>query len=1141
MGTEEEERLKLRRTSFIQSKLCRVTADGKVDGRQVSHRILGPEEAMVKRPRIQAACVYNKMENSDKLHVFVENVEVRSKSEVNVYGVTEQGHSIRLCQRFNPCCLVMIPQRWGKPQINRYVDKLNEMISSKPESDPHIVSSLVENRKRAVGYSNRTRRMLRLTVKTGWDIGSLRDNERFYEKKRRKPNNLFRWVEQDGVKLGPGKPLLKLKMYNHDIDMAQQFFNSTGLKQYKWAWFQNAEVMLSKSYDTTCQVEASFCSVQADPDCMIKPRKVRIVFDGEMVAAAGPSHFPNADYSGDMVTTIGSIIEMGDTKERIHVIHQVGNCESKHWKGHDGKTKDTPILCLFSSERGMLKHWYKMVFVDCDVDELVGYNSIVFDLPYLATRAQKNGVEEFKHMNRFKEDETWLKEKDSTTKQRGSDVFKYYVTRGRNQFDVFRVVKRLPRKFQSYKLSAIAQELTKNYRKMDLSYKLLFPYFVKGHEEPSLRGEVAIYCLMDVLVTLEIAAENFLFEAMDQMASLSNTDPMDIQTSGEQKKLWNLLCQKFNGDDKNTKWYINKEDLIPFNNMLRGKYKGATVKDPIAGFHLLITTLDFASLYPSIMIAFNLCISCIISDAESRNAALEDGRHILPIQIPTGDTIEWVQAKVVGSKPVLDVQGQPVICKKTNQPKMEDVWERGFVPNILVGLLSERKKAKAMMKMYRKNGDMDMGNVYDQIQQALKVHCNSFYGFFGAKYGMLSCKPLASSVTTQGRWMLDVITKVMESDRLTEAGRIEGEEGEPVTLGPSPVIYGDTDSVMVKFNIAEDKHALSSMTEEQRWEKIISDHKAIGERAARIASAEFNAPIKLEYEKVFARYLLYKKKKYAGWKWEDPVFSKSKLMLKGLEVVRRDWCSLTREVGKNVLKAIVIENDLEKAVKAVEDMSDKIISGRVEPHEILLSRQLKSSYENTPPAHAVVAQRIKRRNPDGAPKGGDRIAIVPIVNPSAPENERFEELQYAIDNKLPFDLNYIVEKQLKKPIKRLLGAIYPNTDRLFNDVAASTYQKTNSMKSIGSYMVAGGGKAKKRNKAEPYKFKDINWFLREKGLDPNRVKRWVSVKAPKSAIKKKQDGKNIKVRGTLDGFFTNKRKSNARSQEEEKKRVKFSM
>lgn len=109
------------------------------------------------------------------------------------------------------------------------------------------------------------------------------------------------------------------------------------------------------------------------------------------------------------------------------------------------------------------------------------------------------------------------------------------------------------------------------------------------------------------------------------------------------------------------------------------------------------------------------------------------------------------------------------------------------------------------------------------------------------------------------------------------------------------VIYGDTDSVMVKFGPKELEKAME-----------------LGQEAASHVSAEFPKPIKLEFEKVYFPYLLINKKRYAGLYWTGPT-KFDKMDSKGIETVRRDNCRLVQSVIETVLRKILIDQDVQGA------------------------------------------------------------------------------------------------------------------------------------------------------------------------------------------------------------------------------------
>lgn len=158
----------------------------------------------------------------------------------------------------------------------------------------------------------------------------------------------------------------------------------------------------------------------------------------------------------------------------------------------------------------------------------------------------------------------------------------------------------------------------------------------------------------------------------------------------------------------------------------------------------------------------------------------------------------------------------------TNSYFVKASVRKGLLPEILESLLTARKRAKADLKV---ETDPFKRSVLDGRQLALKISANSVYGFTGAQVGKLPCLEISSSVTAYGRTMIEFSKHEVETHFTIE----NGYENDAV------VIYGDTDSVMVKFGV-----------------KSLERSMELGREAADFVSAKFVKPIKLEFEKVYS-------------------------------------------------------------------------------------------------------------------------------------------------------------------------------------------------------------------------------------------------------------------------------------------------
>ena len=180
----------------------------------------------------------------------------------------------------------------------------------------------------------------------------------------------------------------------------------------------------------------------------------------------------------------------------------------------------------------------------------------------------------------------------------------------------------------------------------------------------------------------------------------------------------------------------------------------------------------------------------------------------------------------------------------------------------------------------------------DGRQLALKISANSVYGFTGAQVGQLPCLPISSSTTAFGRVMIER-TKELVQDKYRKENGYEHD---------CDVIYGDTDSVMVKFGTNDIKESMR-----------------LGKEAAAYVSEFFISPIKLEFEKVYYPYLLMNKKRYAGMLWTNPN-KPDKMDCKGIETVRRDNCALVGQVVQTtldfLLKDLIRQRELQATAAA---------------------------------------------------------------------------------------------------------------------------------------------------------------------------------------------------------------------------------
>ena len=122
------------------------------------------------------------------------------------------------------------------------------------------------------------------------------------------------------------------------------------------------------------------------------------------------------------------------------------------------------------------------------------------------------------------------------------------------------------------------------------------------------------------------------------------------------------------------------------------------------------------------------------------------------------------------------------------------------------------------------------------------------------------------------------------------------------------------------------------------------------------------------------------KKRYASLLWTTPD-KFDKMDCKGIETVRRDNCALVRTVIDTCLRTILMENDTQKAIDYVKSSVKELLMGKVDISELIITKALNKTAENAkaPQAHAILAARMRERDPSSAPVLGDRVPYVIIT------------------------------------------------------------------------------------------------------------------------------------------------------------------
>ena len=852
--------------------------------------------------------------------------DVDEEHLISILGKTENGKSVCVTTVFEPYFFVKLPRGTTDQDVRVLFNDINNIKSD------HVTSYSIVEKKDVWGFQNNEKfAYMRLNFKTLVD--------------RRKVASVFNYNNK----------FRKYHLYEANIDPVLRLMHRTGIQSTGWIDTGSDCVrshLAKVDIDLWCNDWQTLKPVDRDD---IAPFVVASV-DIECNSSTGK--FPDANVPDDACFQIAiSLCTFGNDEP----YEKVCMCYKK---------TEGPDVVSFDTEREMLEAFQKYIH-EKDIDIITGWNIFGFDLEYMYTRAHMVDCSpEFFNLGKLHDPPSELLMKKLSSSALGDNFLKLLPMSGRFIFDLFHEVKK-GYKLDSYKLNEVSK-LYLGDQKIDMPPKEMFARFIE--EDPVKLGEVAEYCIKDTLLPHRLLKKLCTLLNLLEMAKATWVPLCFLVERGQQIKVFSQLSKKA----RELGYMV---PTIKYGALPEEPYEGATVLEAQKGaYYTPITALDFEALYPSIMMAHNLCYSTLVMD-ERRYG-----------NVP-GVTYETFK---IGEKVYKFAQGVS-----------------SLLPAILLELKQFRKKAKKDMAA----ATGSMKEVYNGKQLAYKVSMNSVYGFTGAGKGILPCVPIASTTTSRGRGMIEETKNYVEAN-----------------FPGAKVRYGDTDSVMVEFDVGG-----------RTGEEAVKYSWEVGERAAEECSALFKKPNNLELEKVYWPYFLYSKKRYAAKLWtkgKDDQMHMDYVDIKGLQVVRRDNTPHVREVCKELLDVVLNAPDTGPPMELAKERAIELLSGDVPNAKLVLSQSLSDTYKvsgesvsvtghrigEINQAHVQVVHKMRQRKPGSEPQSGDRVPylLTNTGDPKAKAFEKSEDPKYVEDNDIPVDYLYYFENKFLNPVCDLLDPLFEN-------------------------------------------------------------------------------------------------------------------
>lgn len=637
----------------------------------------------------------------------------------------------------------------------------------------------------------------------------------------------------------------------------------------------------------------------------------------------------------------------------------------------------------FNSEEEMIEYFFNVIKL-YDPDIITGYNIKEFDIPYIIDRSKI----------------LYLKNISFSRDGSIGHFGKYGITTkiefsGRLVVDVFPLIKK-DFNLKQYTLKNVSRELI-NKEKLDISPQDMEKYW-KSNDEKLLK--FIDYSRRDSELALSLLLDLKLLDKYISLSQITNTITQDIVDGGQTLMVEQVLLKEYLKQDR-VMSLKPTEKMYDSRLIENESLKGGEVLEPHKGLHEDVIILDYKSLYPTIMMAYNLCYTTVIK----KDYNLSD----------------------------LDLSIEDVVCTPSGSIFVKQCIFKGIIPSILENLLNQRNTIISKINQLSNEDEIYTQNM---MQQAIKILLNSYYGYSGYVRARLYSIEVANAVTSIGRQNIENTKKII----VNETNKILVEECKIWNI-ELDVIYGDTDSIFIKcilnnklINECDQYHSI-----DDKFEDYLNLLLSIGKKIAIFVTKKLPYPMELEFEAIAKRVLLIAKKRYAQWLFEKHNDKwKNKIKVKGMETIRRDWCELTSSSLSQVLELILIDGNVEKAInyvnqriKDVQSFNSKENKTFIE--QLILTKNYSKSmdlYKNKQP-HITVVKKIYKRTGQIIPLG-TRIPYV-IVFGKELFVERAEDPNYVLKNNILIDVNYYVNKQLLPPIERIFDCLGINNKLIINE------------------------------------------------------------------------------------------------------------
>eukprot|EP01012_Entosiphon_sulcatum_P069236 TRINITY_DN9991_c0_g1_i2.p1 TRINITY_DN9991_c0_g1~~TRINITY_DN9991_c0_g1_i2.p1 ORF type:complete len:1172 (-),score=139.32 TRINITY_DN9991_c0_g1_i2:3-3518(-) len=540
-------------------------------------------------------------------------------------------------------------------------------------------------------------------------------------------------------------------------------------------------------------------------------------------------------------------------------------------------------------------------------------------------------------------------------------------------------------KLSSYTLCAVSYHLLGR-RVPDIPPHVVTAAFASS--TPQQRMLAVTHLVQRATFPLRLANHLDIFNRTAEMAAIYGIQFFDVLSRGSQYRVESMMIRLAKP--------MNYVMISPTREQVRNQNAQEAiplVMEPQSGYYRHpVIVLDFRSLYPSCIIAYNMCFSTCIGRAtptrRKKIGAIDN------YTLPKG----WLQENL-----------ENIYVAPNSVMFVRECVRQGVLPKLLSEILDTRFFVQSAMKLADKNGDRVTKRINDARQLALKLIANVTFGYTAASAtGRMPCSDIADAIVLYAR------------DALERAMRLIAENEE----WQATVVYGDTDSMFVHVPNATLARAFE-----------------VGKQIAAQVTATNPSPIRLKLEKVFLPCFLVTKKRYVGYAYEQPDQEKPVFDAKGIECIRRDQCPATRAVMEKMLRILFDTDDLSLVKQYFQKQMGKIQRGDVAVSDMIFQKEVRLgtySTDRAPPPAAIIGIQNMRNDRRAEPLYGERVPYVVVNDHTTKVKDMLQHplalLHYRGPSPPLINASYYITRQIIPALHRLFQFTGANVTQWYRDM-----------------------------------------------------------------------------------------------------------